>query len=110
MKTVSLLAAVTAATDVTSGKYDIGDLYNCSVQVVFTGSNVVGTLKLQASADGTNFFDIPSSSQSITSSVGYLYSISNAGWRYIRANWTYTSGTGTIAVTLFLKDNVVKFA
>ncbi len=98
MQTEVLLASVSAATDKTSLAKDIGDLVNCSIQVTFTGSNVVGSLKLQASIDNTNYFDIPSSSQAITASVGYLYSISNAGYRYVRAVWTATSGTGNIAV------------
>lgn len=110
MKTVTLLQTVSSNPSATTGSYDIGDLKDLSVQVVFTGSNVVGVFKLQASIDGTNYFDVPSSSQNITSSVGYLYSISNAGYRYIQGSWTYTSGTGNITVTLFLKDNVVKFA
>ena len=95
----TLTPTVSAASDFTSAPIDLGDLTHCSIQAVFTGSNVVGTFHLEASNDGTNFVDISGASTSVTGSADTLLNLSNAGYRYVRYDWDYTSGTGNITVT-----------
>jgi hypothetical protein len=104
MKTSTLIATVSAATSVSSIGYDLGDLASFSVQGVFSGSNVAGTLKLQCSNDNTTWVDVPSASTSITSSADEVFNISNAQYRYVRASWTYSSGTGNITCYFVAKE------
>ena len=47
MKTAELIPTQTAAAGITSVYYDLGDLTIYTVQVSFTGVNVVGTLTLK---------------------------------------------------------------
>jgi len=88
-----------AVPDFTSGAVDLGDVINCSFFALLSGSDVGGTFKLQGGNDGTNFVDISGATSTITSSSDALISISDAGYRYVRYDWNYSSGTGNITVT-----------
>lgn len=110
MKSIKLIPTTSAAVDILSVGYDLNDLKSCSISVVFTGTDVVGTVKLQASLDNVTWFDIPSSSDSITASSNVIYSLDPCTYRLVRVNWDYTSGTGNITADLFLKEPVVKYS
>lgn len=110
MKEAVLLQVVSAASSVTSGAFDLCDLNCFSVGVNFSGSNVAGTLKLMASLDNTTYFDVASSSQAVTSSTDHVWDVTQCGYRYVKANWVYTSGTGNIDIKIFVKEPVVKIA
>lgn len=106
MKTINQIPTLTAVTSPNVGTYfDLGDGGNFSVQVIFTGADVVGTLTLEASDDGTNFVTVANSSQAVTASAGHIWNVTGAGYRYVRPRWVYTSGTGTITANLFYKGN-----
>lgn len=109
MKTVALLYTRSAASDVTTPGFDLNDLIRYAIAVDFTGANVVGTLKLQASVDGASWFDVTGSSQSVTSSQGHIWDVTVCGYRWVRVDWDYTSGTGNITIDLHVKENVVRF-
>lgn len=104
MKTATLIPTSSAAVDVTSAAFDLGDITVYGVQVIFTGANVVGTLTLEASNNGSNFVTVASSSQAVTASAGAYWSVTGAGYRYVRVAWDYTSGTGNITVELSAKE------
>ncbi len=110
MKVIELVQVRSAASSLTTNAYDLVDLYKYSIQVVFTGSDVVGTLKLQASLDNVNFFDIDGSTQAVAASEGQIWDVINCGYRYVRVVWTYTSGTGNMTMELYVKETVVKYA
>jgi len=95
----TLTPTVSAATDFTSGRVEIGDITHFSIQAVFSGSDVAGTFKLQVSNDGTNFVDLSGASSAISASSDTLLNVSSAGYRYVRYDWDYDSGTGNITVT-----------
>lgn len=105
MKSAELIPTQTAAAGITSVYYDLGDLDTYSVQVSFTGVNVVGTLTLEsASTDPTvGFVTVLNSSQAIAASGGHMYNVLGAGYRFIRLKWVYTSGAGNIKATIFVK-------
>jgi len=88
----------------------LGHVANYAIQLVFTGSPV-GTLKLQVSndpgkpdagseaqkyADVTNWTDLGNSSQAISASGDHVWTVENAGYTWVRAVYTATSGTGTL--------------
>lgn len=104
MKSATLLATVSAASSVTSGAFDLGELVGFSAQILISGSNVAGTLLLKASLDDVTYVDISGSSQSITSSADHIYNISSAQYRYFKVDWTYSSGTGNITITALAKE------
>lgn len=105
---VILMDAVSSAGSPTSGIFDLVDLTTFCVGITFTGSNVVGTLTLEASQDGTNFFTVSGSSQAVTASTGHVYDVTASGYRYVRVKFTYTSGTGNATVLLTAKESVFK--
>lgn len=107
-KQAILINTLSAATDLTGGAVDLGDNQVIAIECVFTGSNVVGTLKLQSSIGGTSWIDIVGSSQAVTASTNHMWNVTSAQYRYIRPMWTYTSGTGNLTITSFAKDTVVK--
>lgn len=108
MLSATLLATTSAASDVNSGVYDLVDLKLGAIQVNFSGADVVGTLKLQASLDNTVWMDVEGSTQSVSASTPHIWDITETGVRYLRVNWDYTSGTGNITITIFIKESVVR--
>lgn len=111
MRTVNLLKTVSAANDVRSAAYQLGDIQVFSVAVIFTGSNVAGTLTLECTNDETgasDFVTVANSSTSVTNSGNVMFNVEKAGYRWVRAYWDYTSGTGNITINLTAKENVVK--
>ena len=101
---ITLLATQSAAANATSGVLDIADMPTASCQIVFTGTDVVGSLKLQGSTDNTNWANLPNTTQGVTASTGHIYDITPTGVQYFRVFWTYTSGTGNITITGQIKE------
>lgn len=99
---INLKPTTSAATDFVAD-FDLQDLRSYGVQATFTGADVVGTFKLQKSIDGVTFVDITDKSTSVTASAATVLD-DEANYRYLRANWDYTSGTGNITVVLAVKD------
>jgi len=102
-KEITLITATDASGDVTSNSWDLVDLDRFSVQVNFTGSDLVGTLTLEASNDDTNFITVTDSSQAVSASTDHLYDVT-AGYRYVRLFWDYTSGSGNISAKVLVKE------
>lgn len=101
---VTLLATISGASSRTSGALELGDYTVYSITVIFTGSNLAGTLALEVSRDGTTFIALASSTQAITASANHMWTDAAAGYRYVRATWTATSGTGNITITGDIKE------
>lgn len=105
MKIISLITSQSAAADMFSAAYDLGDLVTFSIEVDFTGSDVAGTLTLECrDSDSAAWKTVAGSSQSITTSIDHVWNVTGAGYRWIRVNWDYTSGTGNISSTLVAKE------
>jgi hypothetical protein len=98
MKAYTPTPTVSAVTDFTSAPIDLGDIRDFSIQAVFSGSNVVGTFLFQASNDGATYINIPGGSFAVASSDDVIMDFSAVGFRYIRYDWDYDSGTGNITV------------
>lgn len=111
-KTAILVNAADASASLNGGSFDLGDLTNCSIHADFTGGagNLVGTLKLQSSNDNADWIDVSGSSQAITASASHMWNVIDACYRFIRPVWTYTSGSGNLTCSLFIKENVIKGA
>lgn len=103
------LIPLQAAATVNSVALDAENLYQCSAQIVCTGS-AAGTLKLQASNDiqlgqqpstltPTNWSDIPSATVTVSGAGSYLIPKTDICYQYVRLVYT-NSGTGTISVNI----------
>lgn len=81
---------------------DLSQDYGFCAQIVFTGTGLNGTFKLQASNDNLNWSDIANTSQAVTALTGTssaLWNIDAAYYNYVRISWTNSSGTGTVTVS-----------
>lgn len=106
---VLLVNDANAGTDITTVPVDLCDLNKCSFHGVFSGSNLVGSFYIEGSNDPTtNFIQITTSVTAITASDDILMPVSNAEYRYIRAVWDWTSGSGNLTLKFVAKENVVK--
>lgn len=110
MKELLLLASVAATSNRTSGQFDLVDLTTYAVQVNFSdgAGDLVGSLKLQCSLDNSTWVDVSGSTQAITASADHVWDVTASGYRYFRAVWTFTSGTGNIEIKAFVKENIVR--
>lgn len=108
--TISLLSTQSGAASVTTPGFFLNNIRAYGITVEFSGADLAGTLKLQGSAKGTNWFDITGSSQSVTLATGHMWDVTACGYKWVRVVWTYSSGTGNITIDLDLKENVVQFA
>lgn len=111
---------IISAADITgspaSSSVDSNQLFSCSAQVVAAGSSPVGTVKLQFSNDltiagnlpmdftPTNWSDIPNASVSVTDVGVFAIAKTDLCYRWIRAKYTATSGTGTVTVNFFAQS------
>ena len=110
MKLATLIPTQSGAADVTSAAMELGDISNFSISVDFTGSNLAGTLTLECSNESAiaGFTTVANSSQSVISSADHMWSVSGAGYRWVRVFWDYTSGTGNITAKFVGKEQLVK--
>lgn len=105
---------VDASTSFNSGNIYIENCFSYSVQVVVTGT-VAGSLKLQASNDViniqsdpdgsgvTNWTDITGSTQAISGAGNGIYNVSSSIYKWLRAVYTSSSGTGNMTITVEAK-------
>jgi diaminopimelate epimerase len=110
MKLFDLISAANAASTVTSAPLDLGDQKNLSIHVKFSSATLVGTLKLQASNDNTDWVDITGSSQSVAAGESHIWNIVDATYRNLRVVWTNSAGTGTLTAAAVIKEHVIKGA
>lgn len=90
----------------------VGEAYNYSIQLVFTGTPG-GSFSLQASNDTgsidathpdvsthgvMNWTDVQDSPVTVAAAGDLMYDVRIAGYNYVRVIYTRTSGTGTITV------------
>ncbi len=95
-----------AAASTVSVPFQIDDLTTYSVQVVFSGGggNLVGVLTLEASNDAVTYITVQGSSTNVTASTNLMYNVTDAGYRWARVRWVYTSGTGNMVITNTIKQ------
>lgn len=111
MKTANLIKTVSGAGDVTSAAFQLGDFQSCSIDVVFSGSDLAGSLSLEGSNDETGasgFITISGSTTAVTAATDVMYNVTSAEYRWIRVFWDYTSGTGNITANILVKSPVQK--
>lgn len=83
----------------TSTPFRIGEFDRFAIQYNLTG-NLIGTFKLLCSIDDLNYVDVPDSSVVIAAPNVYLVSVTSFSYKYIKANFTRTSGAGEIVANI----------
>ncbi len=112
MKLLNLFGASDSSIAHKSVPAEIGDLFQFSVHIAFSGDES-GTLKLEASniggVDDDNWILVPNSTVSVSSGEHHMWNITGASYRFIRTVWTPTSGSGTISGYLVMKEPINRF-
>lgn len=97
--------------DAMSCPVQIDDLTSYGVQVTFSagGGDLAGVLTLEASNDNVTYVTIAGSAQTVVASTNHIWNVSDASYRWFRAVWTYTSGTGHIEMGVVIKQPTNRF-
>ena len=105
---IQTVSAALSNDPVYSQPIPIGDDGNYWIGVFFSGSDVVGTLSLEATDDPSlnQWFPIPNSSQNVTASAPHAWEAPNTSANYVRVKWDYTSGTGNISARGIILDKL----
>jgi len=90
MQTISMVTSQSAATSFSTPGILVADKPDLQIQVSFTGVDV-------------NFFSTTSGTFAVTGSVGTVF-VGLPTAKYMRLNWTYSSGTGNITAIAALKQ------
>lgn len=106
----TLISAADATSSLNGGIFDLGDLDGYSMDIDFSGANLAGTLTFEVGNSTTNLVSVPTSSQAVTSAASHLWNVTGAQYRYVRPVWTFSSGTGTITSTIYVKERLIKGA
>jgi hypothetical protein len=96
--TVISAGTMTGTTVITSKVVDASFVDNLSVQFVWTGSSVSGTLACQVSNDGVTYSTYTVTLPTISSSNGGngIAVFQAFPYKYLRFTYTNSSGTGTL--------------
>lgn len=98
--------------NIVSNPIYLAHVANYSIQIVFSGTTVSGVFKLQGSNDFgakedqidaasiTNWTDLAGSSETVTTSGDILWTVDNAGYKWVRLVWTDTA-SATASITSY---------
>lgn len=102
----SLFTAQAMTATVSSLVQDVSTCIRLSIQASWAGTVPVGTLHVQCSNDGLNFNDDPEVTPiAISGATGSSFNkIVNCSYPFLRLTYTFTSGTGTLNVTVSGKN------
>lgn len=99
-----------------SDPFDVYAMTTIAIAATVSGSATLnGTIKLQASCDHgqrsgqapptgvTNWVDIAGTTSTITADGSTMWNLSGVGFKWLRAVYTRTAGTGTVAIRAHAK-------
>lgn len=89
--------------DIASAAQDINQMLAYAVHGVYTGAGADGTLETQASNDGTNWILIAGTQAVVAGPGQYMVNVENAGYKFARVVFTFSSGTGLLNVRITAK-------
>lgn len=94
-----LLSGGDMSGNITSNAQQLNQMALSAIQAYWTGSPV-GTLKLQISNDNANWTDYTGSSTSVSGAGNFVWNLVYAGFPWVRVVYTFSSGTGSLSVTV----------
>lgn len=94
-----LVTAVSLTGNYVSPSFRVGEFDKFALLVSLTGT-ASGTLKLQASIEDSVYIDIPDTKISVSGTDNYLYSMAQFAYKYVRMEYTHSSGASLITATV----------
>lgn len=98
--------SITGSNTYTGPITNVTNLDNIGAQVIWTG-NPQGTLTVNGSNDGVNFFALtfnPALAQPAGSALSYGINLNQFPWPYLEFQYVNTSGSGTLLLSITGKD------
>lgn len=102
--------ALPASGSVNSLGIDVWQMSVASIQAVWTGASVAGTLQVQVSNDlvsapasVVNWSDYTGNSKAVSGPGNVMFLLPDAGYRWVRLQYAASSNTGVIDATLLAK-------
>lgn len=102
----SVVASSSAATSFTTS-FEVLNYNQCAVQIIWTSLNTaVGTVKLQASNDGTNWENLTALPYTMTSANdNHIFNMYEIGYAFMQVNYAAVSNTaGQVTVKTVRKS------
>jgi hypothetical protein len=90
--------------DLEGSAKEVKEAVRGSIQFIWTGTAPTGTGRVQGSNNGTNWDDISTFALS-GNSGNELVNLESIGYAYLRAFFTFSSGTGTLNAIVCTKRN-----
>ncbi len=113
MKTATLFADTDGSIAQNTIPYEIGDLFQFSVQIKFTGDTLAGTLQILASNIGGRdeccYVALPGGNQTVSTGTTHLWNVTGASYRWVMVKWTPTAGSGNIAAYVVAKEPINRY-
>jgi hypothetical protein len=85
--------------DILSVEVDARPIYTLGLYAKWTGAPT-GSLKLQGSANGVDWFDLETATALAGSGGEKVFSLDGIPWKLVRVFYDFTSGTGALDVWL----------
>ena len=93
----TLANAVSMAASSNSQAAILDHVNDVCIQCIYTGSPV-GSLKAQASNNGTDWSDVTGSTVAVSAADNTVYNFANVAYIKLRIVYTRTSGTGSLTI------------
>lgn len=122
---VQLANAVVLSANRNSNGIYLNQTFVYSIQAIWTGASALGSVKIQISNDNVqvkqysnllstlpdpaanvvNWTDYSGTSQAISGPGSFMWNFSDCGYAWVRAAFTFTSGTGLWTVNAWVKGS-----
>lgn len=93
-------------TDNLNYEIDMSNLTAASFHIVTTASTTGGAAKIQISNDGTNWFDVPSATATLTAASNTIITVTGIVAARARIFYDITSGTSNVSTNIYAKEHV----
>jgi|OM-RGC.v1.029588659 hypothetical protein len=102
MHKIQFLASTTIDSAQQTSSVNLENIDNYAIQVIVSAVNSPSgiTVTLQASNDDTNWIDIADTDTDITETGSVMYDVTDPGYKYVRLDFTRTSGNITASAIL----------
>ena len=94
---ISLLPMVITNADVTGDLFPVSESMGFAIQADWP-AGLVGTLNVQATINGVTWPNVPGTIRPVNGAGGWMWNFDGQHYDQVRLFFTYTSGSGTIAV------------
>ena len=100
-----ILNATGVTASATSEEQPLDFTYGYAIYASWTEevASLAGNIKIQASVDGTNWVDVPTTQEAVSGSGDFMWNITDAFYNKLRVILTVTSGTAGVTARINAK-------